>query len=60
MGVELDLSGIGTWAGDKGPYVGIILAQWGIILRLLNRFFVQQDLTIRAMRVADKTLDKSE
>lgn len=56
----MDWSGIGAWAGDKGPFVAIIGLQMGIIWRLLNRFFAQQDVTLRLMQVAERTAEITE
>jgi len=55
----MDLSAIGSWAGEHGPYVGIIALQWGIIWKLLNRFFAQQEIVMRAVNLADKTVEKA-
>lgn len=53
----MDWSAIGSWAGDNGPYVGIIFAQWGIMWRLLDRFFAQQDMVMRALDLAKRSSD---
>lgn len=51
----MDWIGIGQWAGDNGPWVAIIGLQWAIIWRLLNRFFAQQDMVMKAMDVAERS-----
>ncbi len=56
----MDLSGLGSWLGDNGPLVGIIGLQWAIIWRLLNRFFAQQDLVMKALRVAERNTEVAE
>jgi hypothetical protein len=60
----MDWVALGKLAGGNGPLVtlllGIIGLQWGIIWKLLNRFFAQQDLTIQSLRVADRTTQVAE
>jgi hypothetical protein len=50
----MDWPTIGGWAGEHGPWVGIILAQWAVIWRLLNRFFAQQDMVMKALSLTDR------
>lgn len=56
----MDWASIGQWAGDKGPYVAIIGAQWGVIWKLLNRFFAQQEVVMKALNLAERTSDIAE
>ncbi|MEW9855938.1 hypothetical protein [Novosphingobium sp. M1R2S20] len=56
----MDLSGLGPWLGENGPLVGIIGLQWAVIWRLLNRFFAQQDLVMKAMHVAERSAEVVE
>lgn len=51
----MDLTAIGSWAGDKGPYVAIIIFLCRIIQVLLTRLLAQQDLVLKAMQVTEKT-----
>ena len=51
----MDWIGIGQWAGDNGPLLGIIGLQWAIIWRLLDRFFAQQDMVMKALEVAERS-----
>jgi len=53
----MDLGPIGAWAGQHGPFVGIIILQWGVIWRLLNRFFAQQEMVMKALSVADRATE---
>ena len=53
----MDWPQIGKWAGDQGPLIGIIFAQWAIIWRLLNRFFAQQDMVMKALDLAKRSTD---
>ncbi len=56
----MDWAGIGKWAGEHGPFVGIIGLQWAVIWRLLNRFFAQQDVVMKAMHVAERSAEVVE
>lgn len=51
---------IGRWAGENGPFMGIIGLQWAVIWRLLNRFFAQQDLVMKALQVAERNSEVAE
>lgn len=56
----MDMLAIGKWAGENGPLIGIIGLQWAVIWRLLNRFFQQQDLVMKAMHVAERSTEVIE
>lgn len=53
----LDLSAIGAWAGNYGPFLGVIVLQFRIIWMLLDRFFAQQKILTDALEVNAKAID---
>lgn len=54
------IADIGRWAGEHGPFVGIIVLQWGVIWKLLNRFFAQQDMVMKAINLAERQTEVAE
>lgn len=56
----MDWAELGKWVGNNGPLVAVIGVQWGIIWRLLDRFFAQQDLLMKALQVADRSAGVAE
>lgn len=54
----MDWPVIGEWAGDKGPYLAIIIAQFRIIWMLLDRFFAQQKILTDAIKIAASSKDE--
>jgi hypothetical protein len=56
----MDWPAIGAWAGDKGPYLAIIVGQWAIIWRLLARFFDQQTIMFDQAQTNSRALELAE
>lgn len=53
----MDMSAIGAWAGDHGPYLAIIAFLCRIIHVLLSRFLAQQDQVLRLIHAAERSVD---
>lgn len=56
----MDISAIGAWAGQHGPWLAVILAQWQVIRVLLSRLLAQQDIVIKAMIVTQRNSEVAE
>lgn len=56
----MDLSGIGAWAGDKGPYLMIIGFLCTLVRILVSRLLAQQEIMIRAVMMTQRTTEVAE
>lgn len=56
----MELSAVGSWAGQYGPFLLIIVAQWRVIQVLLTRLLAQQDIVIRSVITTQRTAEVAE
>lgn len=54
--MDLDITAIGEWAADKGPYLFVIAILSRMVLKMQDRFSAQQEVVLEMMRSQDRAV----